>query len=247
MDTSSENEMYGDIDYDMDDFLSTIEIECSNPIRTQIVRNDTFKTGFENIFNVSIDDIDDIEDIMANMPNSESIVERYQYIADKLKLFYNRSWGISFFDGDGVVIDLNKLYSIYRVLYLRYFTFISQCVAGRAKLYDIEEIDINVVRQTIDDENEFTFENIRRWLNICDTGNEDYEYIFGEYDPSDYIDDKNLELSSNSTPTKFNEVIIDNDIFRTNLCSWLSVDRAEQIEYIEQIVNKATELLKHIS
>lgn len=247
MDVSSENAMYGDIEYDIGEFLQNIETDCSFPIRKEIVRNDTFKEGFENIFRLPIDQIDDVENIISDMPDSEAIVERYQFIADKLKVLYNRSWGISFFDGDGVVIDLNKLYSIYRMLYVKFFTFISNCVAGRAKLLNLKSIDVETVRQTVDDENEFTFENIRRWLNICDPGNEDYAYIFGEYDPSDYIDDKNLEVNDpNNTPNTFCEVIIDNDVFRTNLCSWLSVDRPEQLEYIGEIVNKATELLKRI-
>ena len=79
----------------------------------------SFKEGFENVFGISIDQIDNVEEIIQNGSDREEKVNIYSEIVEKIKLFFSESYGITFDNGDGTIIDLNKLYTLYRILYLK--------------------------------------------------------------------------------------------------------------------------------
>lgn len=225
MDISPENEMYGDIVTDISSFIYNIEQDLcyKSPINNDV---DHFKEGFENVFGISIDLINDVEEIIQNGSDREEKINVYSEIVEKFKSFFSKSYGITFDNGDGTIIDLNKLYTLYRVLYLKSDVLFKYCVAGRfIDMYSKREesyVDLDktpstqFIFNTIGDSNEFTVDNIRKWLFISDPGNEEYEWIFGKYLPTD--DDKQDDVEGSL------EVYIDNDMFFNKMfASWYTV------------------------
>ena len=225
MDISPENEMYGDIVTDISDFIYNVEQDLcyKSPINNTV---DNFKEGFENVFGISIDQIDNVEEIIQNGSDREEKVNIYSEIVEKIKSFFSKSYGITFDNGDGTIIDLNKLYTLYRILYLKSDILFKYIVAGRfIDMYTKHEeqyVDLDktpttqFVFNTIGDSNEFTIDNIRKWLFISDPGNEEYEWIFGKYLPTD--DDKQDDVEGSL------EVYIDdNTFFNKMFTSWYTV------------------------
>lgn len=225
MDISPENEMYGDIVTDISSFIYNIEQDLcyKSPINNTV---DNFKEGFENVFGISIDKIDDVEEIIQNGSDREEKVNIYSEIVEKIKSFFSKSYGITFDNGDGTIIDLNKLYTLYRILYLKSDILFKYCVVGRfidmyskyeEQYFDSDKnLSTQFVLNTIGDSNEFTVDNIRKWLFISDPGNEEYEWIFGKYLPTD--DDKQDDVEGSL------EVYIDNETFFNKMfASWYTV------------------------
>lgn len=209
MDLSTGNKLYGDINYDISSMISDLELELKDG-SISVFREDTFKNGFENIFNVPIDDIDDIEAQLQTESNSEEKIEIYKDLVLTIRGFFDTYFGITFDERSGEVIDLNKLYMLYRVLYLNYIEFLSRCVYGRCRIENLSTDFINqrFVEETIEDENIFTSDNIQLWLNDADPGNEEYIYIFGSPE-TDEDDSENVD----NTP----EVCIDNFAFKARI------------------------------
>jgi hypothetical protein len=181
-------------------------------------RYDSFKDYFEKVFDQSIDHIDDIEELISS---NATYIDIYTIIKDEMIKMLDTYFGITFDDTDKVY--LSDLYSIYRVIYLGYVMLLYNYALGKG----IEEglngkqmlekainankekaIDISdtIVGRYLYNEDEFTFENIAKALELSDPGNSDYLYLFGEAEGED---DKEIKLLPN--------VIINNEAFRLRM------------------------------
>jgi hypothetical protein len=206
------------------EMISTIEDELREG-SASINRHDSFKEYFEIIFERSIDEIDDIEEAIQNDPSK---IDLYSIIRQEISSAYDNYFGITFDDLDNV--DLNGLYSVYKVVYLKFANFLHMYSLGKCillgitpkKMYeDAQEsvikgasIDIadTLVGEYIVNEDEFTSENIALSLDKADPGNVDYLYVFGEpVDPEeDYLGEQP-------------KVFIDNNAFRRRVKKEYSV------------------------
>lgn len=211
-----------DIEYDISGFLDGIEGTLSKqyayaPCWNRPVAGNKFKEGFEAVFGISVEDIDGVEEQLTNIENAdlrENKIQLYHDLVEKIKQMYDTYLGITFDEQPTTIIDMNKLYMVYRTIYVNFTKFIRDCVIGRCTKENIpfkdEDGNIfnSVIQQTVGDENVFTDENIREWLFIADPGNIEYEYVFGKFIPN--IDDE----TDASGIDGLTEVCINNDAFR---------------------------------
>lgn len=235
MDLSTENKLYGDITYDISSMISDLELELKDG-SVSVFREDSFKNGFENIFNAPIDKIDDIEAQLQTESDSEEKIAIYNVLVSTIRGFFDTYFGITFDERSGEVIDLNKLYMLYRVLYLNYIEFLSRCVYGRCRTEKLstDDIDQRFVEETINDENIFIADNIQIWLNDADPGNEEYIYIFGLPET-----EENDVANVDNTP----EVCIDNFAFKARINKDF-LDSSNDENFAEIIATRAKSMYK---
>jgi hypothetical protein len=199
------------------EMLATIEDELREG-STLNERFDSFKSFFELIFDMSIDEIEDVEE---TIQNDNSLIDIYNEIRRSIAATLDNYFGITFEDLEKVYLE--NLYYIYQVVYLKYIQFlymyaIGQCISQNKTTHEVfKEAEEAAVKENVEiadymlgkyilDENEFTSENIAGILDKADPGNLAYLYLFGE--PVD--------------PKKINEgplqtVYIDNNAFRLRI------------------------------
>ena len=193
-----------DIVSDLYEMLASIE----NQIHygdTAENRTDSFKIGFENLFAVDIDKVDDIENMISERNNAGQLVSIYNEIRNGVKSIYDKYLGIKFnYDDINNSVDMQGLYSVYKVMYLDIFDCMAKVFAYMNKsnpdVYDLNRPD--VWDDFLGNVEDFNLDSIPKILSVMDPGNMDYEYVFGEVP----------EINSD-VMVYLNKVSIDFDVF----------------------------------
>jgi hypothetical protein len=189
---------YGDLGTDIYDMLANIENDFKSGSNNKL-RIDSFKIGFESIFNMPIDEIDDVEERIANQSADDlaTKIELYEYISDSIVHYLDTYYGITFNIAENETIDLNKLYMVYRVIFLNLVEMMANCLVGRVvnRMMSADTIiDEQFLKEFLQDDNEFIVDNIQTYLDIADQGNVEYRYVFGTADDALDIPEVSVDI-----------------------------------------------------
>lgn len=184
MDVQQEANMVegNDIPSDLYEMISNIELQVKHG-DANFNREDFFQEGFEAIFGVDIDQIDNIEEIINNRINSNWWQMIYTMIRDNIRSIFDNYLGVTSTQDDiNSSIDLNGLYTIYRVLVSQSLDTFGKVFAYIiAKTEDMFNLNRDSVFEDILKSAEYcNLDEIPKILAIMDEGNMDYEYVFGE-------------------------------------------------------------------
>lgn len=235
-DDDETNLMQGnDLVSDLYEMIASIETQIHYGDASEI-RYDAFKDGFENLFSVDFDKIDDIETIISDQPKMVSI---YNDVRDGIVSILDKYLGIKFnYDGINRTVDLQELYTTYKVMYLDVMDWTGKVFAYIIKK-NPESFDLknpNVWIDLVKCEEEFNLDTIPQILALMDPGNADYEFVFGEVPDT---------LNSDYT-APFQAVTIDFGVFITHFLNELKLGAGivntnillKKIEFYTEFINK---------
>lgn len=196
-----------DLISDLYEMLASIETQVKYGDAVEI-RPDKFKEGFENIFNVEIDKIDDIENLISDKPK---IISIYKEICDGLIGIYDKYLGIKFnYDDINKSVDLQELYSVYRVMYLDILDWTAKVFAYIIKK-NSETFNLNnpfVFSDIVKCDDVFNLDTIPQILALMDPGNVDYTFVFGEVPDTLYSENSEYKLQFQPVTIDFDVLII---------------------------------------